>query len=787
MTYTAFFHHATLQNPYPYQLRFAEADELHHLVRAPTGSGKTATAIVGWLWRLKSGKPTPRRLVYCLPMRVLVEQTEQAARGWLKNLGLNEQIRVHVLTGGVDRDEWYLHPEKPAILIGTQDMLLSRALNRGYAACRFHWPIDFGLLNNDCLWVFDEPQLMGSGVSTSAQLAGLRQALDTFGGCPSVWMSATLEPSWFDTVDFRGKFPGAPLELDATDYDPGLSLHKRLTAQKTLARLSAFSSKDMRRVAGHVWSIHGVNRDSHTLVLLNTVERAKAVYDELKANKRAATTKLLLVHSRFRPHERRQLNDQLQVKGDAARNRITVATPVVEAGMDISARTLVTELAPWAAVVQRIGRCNRTGDDGPGQVFWIDLDAAKQGPPYKAPELEFARKHLISLEGKDVSPRALGEFKQEQNFVLSFEHKHVLRRRDLIDLFDTAPDLSGNDIDIARYVRSDDPEADAHVFWRELGNDGLAEIEPHRLELCNVPVGALKGFLDRHDNHGGYTWDHLDGEWCLIRDPQREVRPGMAVLLPTTAGGYSTLGWDGQSTATVTPVLIDHARPAEGTGGDPNSSGAGPALTVAAHTQNVCLALERLLDDLSHLPGDWRAHLATAARWHDAGKAHHAFQAGIRRADAALDSAQMWAKSGKAGRLCHGRGYFRHELASALAVLQHGRPFAVAYLSAAHHGKVRLSIRSLPDETPPSDPGTLFALGVHHGDSLPAVDLGGESCPGVTLDLSPMRLGGEASWTARALSLRDALGPFRLAYLEALLRAADLWASRQEKNGADHA
>jgi CRISPR-associated endonuclease/helicase Cas3 len=77
-------------------------------------------------------------------------------------------MKVHVLMGGVDTEQWYLHPERPAMLIGTQDMLLSRALNRGYAASRFHWPIDFGLLNNDCVWVFDEPQLMASGVSTSA-------------------------------------------------------------------------------------------------------------------------------------------------------------------------------------------------------------------------------------------------------------------------------------------------------------------------------------------------------------------------------------------------------------------------------------------------------------------------------------------------------------------------------------------------------------------------------------------------------------------------------------------
>ena len=94
------------------------------------------------------------------------------AKSWLKNL--KSDVKVHVLMGGADTEQWFLEPDKSAIIVGTQDMLLSRALNRGYAASRFHWPIDFALLNNDCLWVFDEPQLMGSGVSTSAQLAGLR-------------------------------------------------------------------------------------------------------------------------------------------------------------------------------------------------------------------------------------------------------------------------------------------------------------------------------------------------------------------------------------------------------------------------------------------------------------------------------------------------------------------------------------------------------------------------------------------------------------------------------------
>ena len=179
--------------------------------------------------------------------------------------------------------------------------------------------------------------------------------------------------------------------------------------------------------------------------------------------------------------------------------------------------------------------------------------------------------------------------------------------------------------------------------------------------------------------------------------------------------------------------------------------------------------------------------LEKAARWHDAGKAHPVFQASVRRANPRLPEGNQWAKSGVSVPLRHGRRYFRHELASALAALQHHLPFKVAYLIATHHGKLRLSIRSLPGEDQPENSETLFALGIHDGDLLPAVDLGGDTCPETILDLSPMRLGGEGSWTARALRLWDELGPFRLAYLEALLRAADLRASAKEGKEADRA
>lgn len=784
--FSNFFSQATGQASgcYDYQRRFAVGDDLPHLIRAPTGAGKTATCILGWLWRLTNDFPnTPRRLVYCLPMRVLVEQSYYAADKWLKNLDLKSRLSVHFLMGGIDCDDWHLRPEQPAIIIGTQDMLLSRALNRGYGASRFHWPIDFALLNNDCLWVFDEPQLMGNGVSTSAQLAGLRASFGSHFNCQSVWMSATLEPGWLDTIDFRGKFSAPALELTAADYDPTLPLHKRMTAAKVLQKLDV--AYDAKAIAS---ALLGADDPKHqtgtqTLVIVNTVDRAKAVYDALtKLRKKSTTPELLLVHSRFRPEERTKLNEKLQCRSPG--DRILIATQVVEAGVDISSRTLVTDLAPWASIVQRIGRCNRTGEDGtsddPARVFWIDVPD-KSSLPYEASDLTVAREQLLKLEGKDVSPKSLDEFKRDEHITLPFQHRHVLRRRDLLDLFDTTPDLSGNDIDIQRFVRSDDPDTDVQVFWRAFSDNPGDQPSPERNELCSVPVGQFRKFIEGKGGADAYIWDHLEGKWITLEP--RQVRPGLVILLPHRAGGYSRLlGWNPTSTdkdfKSLRPEVLT---PLEATASDPLSA-APAALTIAQHTDNVVAEVQEILRALKL--DDLLATFESAARWHDVGKALSVCQDAYFDVNSELSRDKLWAKSGKQGRLQYNRPHFRHELASALAALQQGLPFDVAYLVAAHHGRVRLSIRSLPGEPGEKEPiasDTLFALGIRSGDVLPSVDLGdGVISPQLTLDLTPMQLGGDTSWTARALDLLKQHGPFKLAYLEAILRIADVRASMKE-------
>jgi len=786
-----FFKSAMHQEAFGFQRRFAEA--LHPLVQVPTGLGKTAMVVLGWLWRRRFGSDevrsaTPRRLAYCLPMRVLVEQTARNAKKWVSTLRsagyLDNDVPIHILMGGEEADDWEIHPEREAIIVGTQDMLLSRALNRGYAASRSRWPMQFGLLHTDCLWVFDEIQLMGAGLATTAQLQAFRRLLGSKDGhgCRSVWMSATMRRDWLKTVDFAPSVDDLPLlELDVGDRSHP-EVKKRWTADKPVNKADS-SIGDNTGLAREILKAH--KPGTRTIVVVNVVRRACELWDAI--SKSNSAPQAVLLHSRFRPKDRDE-HIRMALAGPPAEGVIVVSTQVIEAGVDLSAMTLFTEVAPWASLVQRFGRCNRRGEDSGARVFWVDLpnkdaDAGKLATPYDLEVLTEARRHLNGL--KDAGLKSL------PGVELSFEHHHVIRRKDMIDLFDTTPDLAGNDIDIDRFVREIEG-SDVRVFWRnwdQKANNAPPQDEPapRPEELCPAPVGEFRDFAKKHDGKV-WRWNFLDETW--EKADVAKIAPGQVFLVHADAGGYSAeRGWNSTSTTRVEPIRFS-----TGTKGEsPDGNGADWLCyanvwqTIAQHTDEVCTEIERILTELE--PAEAEA-LRLTARWHDRGKAHDVFRTAL--LDGVPDAMKLWAKAAGERRR-YGRRHFRHELASALAVLiapGDTIPAAlcdlVAYLVAAHHGKVRLSIRSLPNERRPDANGR-FARGVWDGDTLPETDLGGGViAPTVTLSLEPMELGlceqppfaGQPSWAERMIRLRDTLGPFRLAYLEAILRAADWRASR---------
>jgi CRISPR-associated endonuclease/helicase Cas3 len=813
MNYRKFFQTATGNPPYPYQERLAEAAPWPDLLEAPTGAGKTEAIVLAWLWRRRYGSAkvraaTPRRLAYTLPMRVLVEQTQERVEKWIKALGWEKEVGVHLLMGGETDNDWDLYPEREAVLIGTQDMLLSRALNRGYALGRARWPLPYGLLNNDCLWVFDEIQLMGSGLATTAQLAAFREKFQTWGHCPSLWVSATLRPDWLATVDFRERVEGLTTHglMKSEWRDTESELAKRLKAKKILDK-AKFTAEDPKKLAGEIQEAH--QQGQLTLVVLNTVKKAVAVYTALKAllqptpkkGKKVAVEQaplapapeVLLLHSRFRLPERQakmQLREQFAKTGS-----IVISTQVVEAGVDMSARVLFTELSPWASFVQRVGRCNRYGEfDKGAEVFWMDVDS-KKAAPYEADEVDAARAELKKID--DVGPRALRDYLDglsdaKRQKLYPYTPGSVIRRRTVEELFDTTADLTDADLDVSPYIR-EETERDVQVFWRQWEGDNPNAPEPQALptrdELCTAPLAEVRDLLKKKDKSiTPYRWDFLESVWQRADS----VVAGQVYLLPAKDGRYSPeLGWAVDMTEAVEPKPAPNAL-SEGNDRDPYSQGQKIWQTIAGHTNQVVEELEKVLQDLGALLTEQElAELRYAARWHDWGKAYYVFQDALTakaKPDFPLpDSLHGWGKSsGKSDRYKHPG--FRHELASALGMLSLGHSNLSCYIVAAHHGKVRLSIRSLPTETPAPD-GKRFARGVWEGDPLPAVKLGGGIiAPAITLSLAPMEMGltdGQPSWAERVLQLLEDYGPFRLAYLEALLCAADRRASANARPGGD--
>ncbi|MCA9050396.1 MAG: CRISPR-associated helicase Cas3', partial [Planctomycetaceae bacterium] len=565
MTFDDFFRIASGgRDPYPYQVRFATVDGLPELLSVPTGVGKTATAVLGWLWRRRfadktTREATPRRLVHCLPMRTLVEQTQSECQKWLQALGDEvSDISVHLLMGGEDASDWDEHPERDSIIIGTQDMLLSRALNRGYGMSRYRWPMHFGLLNNDCLWVLDETQLMGVGLTTSVQLAGLRSKLNTYGSCHTLWMSATLDNNALQTVD-HPQPDSETAGLTLNDDDLGNTrVQQLLTASKSVKKAGVALSKETekayeKQLAEEVQSAH--QPATLTLVVINSVLRSQSLFQAIHERYKKAENppEVHLIHSRFRPDDRQRNQSAALNEGTIPpAGRIVIATQAIEAGVDISATTLFTELAPWASMVQRFGRCNRRGICGTDQnpqavVRWIDIDTAdgkrsKFTLPYEPEPLNRAREAITSLE--DVGPQSLSAVTVQEDRPVS----HVLRRKDLIDLFDTTPDLSGNDLDVSRYIRDGD-DTDVQVYWRDWDLKafpnhppipGHKDVQldafpgPRREELCSVSVGRMKDFSDKiKQTSAAWVWDPLTREWNKVG--KSNVRPGMTILLHSTA------------------------------------------------------------------------------------------------------------------------------------------------------------------------------------------------------------------------------------------------------------
>jgi len=368
--------------PFPWQStlfeRMREGDfESLRVCDIPTGLGKTSIIAI-WLiarsLRSRDADPFPRRLVYVVNRRTVVDQaTEEVKnlRNKLTSVVTLEPVRdalfalatvpavnplaISTLRGEfADNAEWRHDPARPAVIVGTVDMIGSRLLFSGYGRCGFKSrPLHAGFLGQDALIVHDEAHLEPA----------FQQLLDAI----RVEQARSGDPWPIQTVELTAtpRTGRHVFGLSSTDLrDPGVA--ERLNAVKAL---EFFTVDDKKKIADAISQRALSYKDAKraVVVFVRTIEDVTRVSDALARG--TSASRVLRLTGTLRGLERDQLvRNQIFLRfikrtaGDELNETVyLVCTSAGEVGIDMSADEMVCDLAPFDSMAQRLGRVNRSG------------------------------------------------------------------------------------------------------------------------------------------------------------------------------------------------------------------------------------------------------------------------------------------------------------------------------------------------------------------------------------------------------------------------------------------
>ncbi|RLB00033.1 MAG: CRISPR-associated helicase Cas3' [Deltaproteobacteria bacterium] len=328
------------------------------LIVAPTGLGKTRAALSPF-----AQGPIDileKRLIYSLPLRAL-------ARGVMdecKSLGLKPVIHHG------DEPESRFFSERVVITTVDQYFTAFAGAPLSWASHLSHAAAGAVLTSYS---VFDEVHLLSPqrGLQLLFGILRLRRRW----GLLSCVMTATLPPS---VIESFGEFCGLErIEASPSDIEQRDGWRKvRLELMGHWTRSSGRKGKkreifewgditperlcEIVREKWDNWYELELDGPKKVIIFVNTVDRAIQVYQKIK--EAGFCSRVLLAHSRFTKRDRHRVEEDIQTyfgRNACPNEAILVTTQVAEAGLNISAPLVVTELCPMDSLIQRVGRCQR--------------------------------------------------------------------------------------------------------------------------------------------------------------------------------------------------------------------------------------------------------------------------------------------------------------------------------------------------------------------------------------------------------------------------------------------
>jgi CRISPR-associated endonuclease/helicase Cas3 len=236
-----------------------------------------------------------------------------------------------------------------------------------------------------------------------AMFSTLKRFLKAFPDVPTLCMTATLPiERRNDLVDKCGLNPYAEQETPTAGLltDSQYPRHRIKWIDRDEAKWLVRGALDDRKRV--LWVSNRVADCQGTF---------KAFYED--GYSLPGETKAFCYHSRFKLDDRKARHKQLiQAFQDAVKDGakpqaiLGATTQVCELSLDLDAEILVTELAPIASLIQRMGRCNRDSKKMRtreiGRVYVLRPEPGKE-KPYEKEELDVAKRFVNRLNGRDVS------------------------------------------------------------------------------------------------------------------------------------------------------------------------------------------------------------------------------------------------------------------------------------------------------------------------------------------------------------------------------------------------
>jgi len=314
--------------------------------------------------------------------------------------------------------------------------------------------------------------------------------------------------------------------------------------------------------------LDAVESGASTLAVCNTIDSARALFDELTDSRRslpsvgdiyadaldaADTTadtdpevlatriktrsdaSILHLSTRLRPIDRLKLIETAKELTDDEHGLVTVSTQLIEAGVDISFDRVYRDLAPIDSIVQAAGRCNRSFEREQGQVvvWWLDVpDEQKKTPaeavynrgatllPVAAETLDSVREVDTPLSETAVARTAVTEYyrrlhtdknvgKQEYVEYVDDLRGDELRELSLID------QRNAVDIIICRTDAEREQVEKVRKAWDEYEFDRVRRLMDELKEL-RVSIPIYRGESDKKEKIGQLSQVHSDTDvLCL--------------------------------------------------------------------------------------------------------------------------------------------------------------------------------------------------------------------------------------------------------------------------------